>query len=1217
MSNQSFNLRHLRHLALPLLLVLFLVFQPLPKRIDGAAESISDVIATQYKLFESIADNAPLVNECFSGKSNFKLLNNLEQQHFGLFFYRSDSLVFWTKNSAIPFGDFSTLRNVSLQKLQNGWYIVFKKNISAQQLMLGLLPLKFDFNPQSTVLKNSFYPLYKLSYSEINIGAKEDTIANTAARAVKAPDGTTLFFIQKVNADSESSADHFSIVLFLLIILGVGIYFHRLVAWVFTTKGVAASVALAVFGFMSFYAVLYGLKQNFSYFLHEFFQPELYSSGFTFLSLFDLLLLSGFVLWMVSFYTTRLGFAYTAGNAKWKRCFYQFLLMLSVYGFSMFIAYAIKTLVLDSAISFQLFNLLNLSIYSFVGLLCVALLMFTHFLISSKAIKLINGIALPVSFFVVFGLVLAVVFSAVFVLLHIAEIYIAAALWTTAWLFIFMFVYQESFTLKRISNLLIIVGMYSVLATYLFENLFEVRERNLRKLVAETLLQERDYFTESNFEATRKAIEADTVIAASLTHSKENEGFIKEKLLSEYLTKYLNKYNASVYFSDTLSANEYTWSVQKYGTSKSRFSSLKFVTDSSGYGSYVALLFQHSGTPFAIELKPRIYETENLYNRLLADNYMADKVSEEGFSYAVYRGNKLLVQRGDYSYPLFWKNTFDFKGEREQFIDVDNWEHNILKGENQKKVIVTVKQESLFEPIALLSYIFTFFLLFILLVQLAASDYKIFLSKEAFLRFFYQSFKARLNYAMFFIIVTSFIAIGYITITFFSEQYNGYLSEKAVIKEKAIVNALNFSLSRIASFQWLAVEKVIVPELEKNSFANNADVNFFDDSGNLVYTSQAPLFERGIISKKINPEAFIHLRNSNENQINISEQIGALSYRCSYYKLQHGTALVGFLAFPYFESSLTADDEISSFLIALLNVYVFLLIGAIVVSYFISKSVTRPLNFIAEKMQIVNLSKRNELIEWNSRDEIGVLVRQYNRMIRELENSAEQLARTERESAWREMAKQIAHEIKNPLTPMKLSIQYLQKAIDEKNPRVHELAAKVTQTLVEQIDNLSAIATSFSSFAKMPKGENEAVDLNIMLQGICELFGKEENVSVSFTTSVEKPMVFADKNQLLSVFNNLVKNGIQSVPESQSPTIDIAISEQHEMIQVKVIDNGIGISEENYSKVFVPNFTTKSSGTGLGLAIALQIIEGAGGAIWFESVVGQGTSFFVVLPKMK
>jgi len=293
------------------------------------------------------------------------------------------------------------------------------------------------------------------------------------------------------------------------------------------------------------------------------------------------------------------------------------------------------------------------------------------------------------------------------------------------------------------------------------------------------------------------------------------------------------------------------------------------------------------------------------------------------------------------------------------------------------------------------------------------------------------------------------------------------------------------------------------------------------------------------------------------------------------------------------------------------------LIGAIVVSYFISKSVTRPLNFIAEKMQIVNLGKRNELIEWNSRDEIGVLVRQYNRMIRELENSAEQLARTERESAWREMAKQIAHEIKNPLTPMKLSIQYLQKAIDEKNPRVHELAAKVTQTLVEQIDNLSAIATSFSSFAKMPKGENEAVDLNIMLQGICELFGKEENVSVSFTTSVEKPMVFADKNQLLSVFNNLVKNGIQSVPESQGPTIDIAISEQHEMIQVKVIDNGIGISEENYSKVFVPNFTTKSSGTGLGLAIALQIIEGAGGAIWFESVVGQGTSFFVVLPKMK
>ena len=236
-------------------------------------------------------------------------------------------------------------------------------------------------------------------------------------------------------------------------------------------------------------------------------------------------------------------------------------------------------------------------------------------------------------------------------------------------------------------------------------------------------------------------------------------------------------------------------------------------------------------------------------------------------------------------------------------------------------------------------------------------------------------------------------------------------------------------------------------------------------------------------------------------------------------------------------------------------------------------------------------------------------------MISELEQSAQKLAKGERESAWREMAKQIAHEIKNPLTPMKLSIQYLQRAIDDGNPNITELAKKVSKTLEEQIENLSSIATAFSSFAKMPKAQNEIINLNELLKSITDLFAREEDTTVTFTTSAENPLVFADKNQLVSVFNNLVKNAIQSIPEQRKGFIDIHIKEEDGWMITSVSDNGSGIPNDNYDKVFVPNFTTKSSGTGLGLAITKQIIDGTGGRIWFESAENVGTTFFVRLKR--
>ncbi|HRN93148.1 MAG TPA: ATP-binding protein [Chitinophagales bacterium] len=1220
MNGWHFKWRNLKHLVLPILLALFIVFQPLPKRSAAVAKNISKVILDQQKAFNSIVGNSTLIDKCFNGSADLATLNSLQKEPFGLYFYKNDSLTFWTKNNAVLVENVQPTKSISLEKLQNGWYILFKKPLIDSEVVLGLLPIKYDFNPESDILRNEFAPLFGFNFSDVNI-IPNDRQNISPDKAVLAEDGSTLFYIQKQDAQSTISVNKFHLLLFLLICFVWGLYIHAIAKYVYNRNGLAFSSVFLVLSFALFYLILHFLKPHFTIFQHKIFSSELYAEASTLPSLFNLFILSIFILWFVSFVHKRLVLHFPIDKPKWQKQLRQFILIFSVFSFSAFVAHAVKTLVLDSSISFQLFNLLSLNTFSFVGLLCVTFLLLSHFLLSSTAIKIVNGIKLPVLVFVlhcIACLLLFVLFSSLF---NTAEIYISAALWSTAWLFVFLFIHQDVVTQKRTAEILIAIALYSAFSTYLFSNLFEVRERNLRKLVAEMLLQEHDYFTENNFETTYKEIEQDTTISNALSSSNianpKSIRILKENLFSNYLARYLSKYNAAIYLSGFGSDSDYVQAKDKYFLSKSTFSKLKLCTDSSGYNSYIAMLFTNKKTPIAIEFKPRIYESENLYNRLLADNYLATKVSEEGFSYAIFRNNKLLANRGDYSYPLVWPNGLDFKGTKERFIDVGDWEHNILKGTNDRRVIITVKQESLFEPIALFSYLFTVFLLFVAIVQMLFGNYKFSFNIKSWFSPISRSFKARINYAMLSIIIISFVAIGYITVSFFSSQNNSNMSERAIKKEEAVINSLNFTLNKLNKSAQPFSEEIIVNDLKRSAYANSVDVNFFDTLGNLVYTSQPPLFERGIVSYKMNPIAYFQLKNNDKEQLNMQEQIGTFNYQSAYYQLTNKTKLTGFVVFPDYETKLKSSDEIDSFLIALMNVYVFLLLLAILIAYFISNSVTKPLNYIAQKMQMVNLGSPNQPIIWSRDDEIGVLVKQYNRMIRELENSAEQLARTEREGAWREMAKQIAHEIKNPLTPMKLSIQYLQKAINENNPRITELAAKVTQTLVEQIDNLSAIATSFSTFAKMPKGENEPVDLNNMLQGICDLFSKEENVIINYNLQVENSIVFADRNQLLSVFNNLVKNGIQSVPEEREPQINVSIIEKHEMLQVEIADNGIGIAEENYTKVFVPNFTTKSSGTGLGLAIALQIIEGSGGVIWFESEVGKGTTFFVVLPKMK
>jgi two-component system, NtrC family, nitrogen regulation sensor histidine kinase NtrY len=303
--------------------------------------------------------------------------------------------------------------------------------------------------------------------------------------------------------------------------------------------------------------------------------------------------------------------------------------------------------------------------------------------------------------------------------------------------------------------------------------------------------------------------------------------------------------------------------------------------------------------------------------------------------------------------------------------------------------------------------------------------------------------------------------------------------------------------------------------------------------------------------------------------------------------------------------------------VAVMNFTLLLVLITMALAVVISGRLTGPLSMLGEGLASVQLGRKTEHLSYKGNDEIGELVRQYNRMVDEISESARKLANSEREYAWREMAKQIAHEIKNPLTPMKLNVQQLLKAWRDKVPDFDERMEQYARNQVEYIDNLSSIATAFSSFAKMPQANPVEVNLVEQIKVTLELFRDAGKIRFRVSWPPEEITVLADKEHLNGIFSNLIKNSIQSIPPGREGIIDVKAYTENGKAVVSIKDNGTGIPPELRKNMFTPNFTTKSSGMGLGLSIVKKYVETAGGRVWYASETGRGTAFYVELPLLR
>jgi signal transduction histidine kinase len=478
------------------------------------------------------------------------------------------------------------------------------------------------------------------------------------------------------------------------------------------------------------------------------------------------------------------------------------------------------------------------------------------------------------------------------------------------------------------------------------------------------------------------------------------------------------------------------------------------------------------------------------------------------------------------------------------------------------------------------------------------------------------SLRYRIFLSMILLVLLASILILVVTIFQYDEQTQDYNIKRFERKESTTKKHIDLELTKTTyPVDTKYLSAIFQGRINEISSINRLNISIFDLKGNLLKSSTENAFEKLKI-KPLSDEILSRLaKNSNHRVIKNIEESNELTYQTSYTYLKDSKfKRIGILELQFAQDNSEIEHELKEFISRLSIVYFLMFAIAIAFAYFLSSYITRSIKTISEKMKQTRLNKRNEKISLDvASSEIENLVVAYNNMIDQLEDSAVRLARSEREQAWREMAKQVAHEIKNPLTPMRLTVQSFERKFNVEDENAKEKLKDFSETLIQQIDVMSSIASAFSDFAKMPTQKKEKIEVIGVVKMALDIFS--ENF-ISYLPTEEELYANLDKTQLIRIVTNLVKNAIQASESQKEPLIDVKVSSEKNNIKIVVSDNGKGIAEDVKHLVFEPKFTTKTSGMGLGLPMIKNIIEAYDGSISFSSAENVGTSFTVVLPKV-
>jgi signal transduction histidine kinase len=761
--------------------------------------------------------------------------------------------------------------------------------------------------------------------------------------------------------------------------------------------------------------------------------------------------------------------------------------------------------------------------------------------------------------------------------------------------------------------------MLSAFAVYLLK--FRNDTINREKF-ANQLLVENDVLGEYLLNEASMYIKNDQFIQSVLLNPFTGKEVIEQKIKRVYLGTYFDKYEINVFVFDALGNafnlnqefNYWPDVIDNYKLPQFRtdYPNIYLLYDAGNqdFRRYLSFVKIRKGGAvigyILVELKQKRILPHSVYPELLVDEKFIQPF-EKDYSYVIYGQNGIVNSHGEFNYEKYFEpeNLRDFKSIFEEGITRKGFHHIAIRGAEGKVVIVSSKEYSWEKFFSNFSFNF-FVLMFFILLLIVISSVLIGYNRLDFS--FSTKIQIYLNLAFF----LPLIIVSITTLSIISTSYKDNLNQSFIKKAESVSNAIYTELESDGQVTADRLEEVLN---EKSRFMET-DINYFDNKGRLVFSNQPIIYDAGLFAKVANPEALSRIQDYKNNIFMLPEKVGGFNYNSVYIAIKsYGTGnLLGILSIPFFESKQELDKQIIDVLTTILNIFVSIFLVFLLLSYLVSKLLTVPLDMITQKLRRTNLSTQNEPIAWNSHDEIGLLIGEYNRMLVKLEESKDALSRSEKESAWREMAQQVAHEIKNPLTPMKLSIQHLQRALKDKRDNINEMFEKSLPVLLDQVNTLSEIATSFSAFAKMPIPKHEHFEITGVFASITRLHSADQNVSLKVKMAPGPVFITGDQQLLGNIISNLIINAIQSVPAGRVPEIEADLIRSEKFIQVRIKDNGTGIPESIREKVFLPNFSTKYSGSGLGLALAKRGVEHAGGKIWFETIEGTGTTFFIELP---
>ena len=1209
--------------------------------VDYQQKLLQRYIQRQEKDVQRTIQDSNLMRKLVLKTETIEEFNSVAAKEYGLFLFaetlsESQDILFWNNQKILPpTADFGLPDGEYFQRLANGFYVVLKHRLNLPGM-------------SNNVIAYVLIPVLNQYYVETDYLVTRFVHNREAIRKIMIADHKTnwpilssnrkvLFHIKEVTHTNLATKDILTVMLRVAAIILFLIYIQFVAESITQRFRALHGIIFLALAFFIIRVILYKFPALLSLRQFSLFDPGIYASNNINPSLGDLLINSVLFCWIVLFAWYNIGPVQKVPSfLKGKSIYGAGFVAIFFLIFSTFqLASIVRSLVADSKISFNVMNFYGLDMYTVIGLIVLALLSLSYYYFTRLLFRFIFPAFKNHYIYIYFALALV---GLLFLTFRSGNSVVLFHLPVLLWLVIYtLLLSQERFTINRfrvtVAGVLFWIFVFSISFAAIILQGNRENEMRIRKSIAEKYDQITD---PSNDRTLSIAITyLDNRFLLNNFHrfqNRETNRFLRDSILRQSFTGYSTRYDTKIYIFDSLNRGIFNDDPRGYPELNTIFtvqskptgiSDLNYHETSFDKLTYITRRVIRDSThvvgSFFILSTPRQYgSTDALYPELFRQVSRRDEENSPIYSYAIYSNKLLISSSSKYPFQIRLSNDQIPKAEYESRSHGD-YDELWYKASNRKVVVVAKKKDSLIESITLFSYLFCAFLFMVGFIQIVAFLLRLFKDRGRFNPFAEFSIRSQIHGTVIFISILSFLIIGVATISFFISRYNRNNVDKLSRTAGIMVRELQKRLSDTADFNPNLSDSASLYNLQRlvNEVADihNADVNVYDLNGNLQVSSEDDVYEKGILSTKMHPAAYYHLDRLREVQHVQTELLSSLEYLSIYSAVRNDRGeVMKYLNIPYFSSQIDLKQEISNFLVTIINLNAFIFLIAGIIALFITNKITQSFSVIGEKMRDITLGRTNEEIIWNKNDEIGDLVKQYNKMVHQLEASAEALAKSEREGAWREMARQVAHEIKNPLTPMKLSIQYLQRAIDSNHSNVKELTANVANTLIEQIDHLSKIAADFSQFANIGNNKIELVDLHQVIGILVDLYSSNPKISIHWKKIPGSIVVKADKTHMNRVFTNLIANAVDACSPRETCEIFIEESQTDGMVTISISDNGEGIPEEMHSKIFTPNFTTKTSGTGLGLAMCKSIVEQVQGTIWFETEENEGTTFFVQLP---